>query len=169
MTSPHDDRDDAPSDREIVSTRSFDVPRERVFEAFSDPSRLARWWGPKGFTNTIHEFDPRPGGTWRSTLHGPDGVDYANENVFVEVVKPERIVFRHVSGDHRYEMTITLDEQRGGTRVTWRMSHATARECARVAALVVPANEQNFDRLGAELETTRARDHQVRRSRRVRG
>lgn len=136
---------------DIVSTRSYDAPRERVFEAFRDPARLARWWGPKGFTNTIHAFDLRPGGIWRSTLHGPDGVDYASENVFVEIVEPERIVFRHVSGDHRFELTITLDEQDGGTRVTWRMRHATEAECERVRTFVVEANEQNFDRLAAEL------------------
>jgi len=133
--------------------RTFDAPRERVFEAFSDPSRLARWWGPKGFTNTFHEFDMRPGGRWRFLMHGPDGVAYANESVFVEVVKPERIVLQHVSA-HRFEMTVTLDEQGGGTKVTWRMRHATARECAKAKAFVVDANEQNFDRLAGELART---------------
>ncbi len=86
------------SDREIVSTRVFDAPRERVFQAWTDPEHLARWWGPKGFTNTFHEFDPRPGGVWGFVMHGPDGVDYKNRSVFVEIVKPERIVFDHVSG-----------------------------------------------------------------------
>ena len=71
-----------PSDREIVSTRTFAAPRERVFEAFSDPTQLARWWGPKGFTNTIHEFDLRPGGMWRLVMHAPNGADYANESRF---------------------------------------------------------------------------------------
>ena len=151
MSSPGDDRDGGPSERDIVSTRTFHVPRERVFEAFSDPTRLARWWGPKGFTSTVHELDLRPGGTWRFTMRGPDGVLYPNESVFVEVVEPERIVFRHVSGEHRFEMTITLDEQGGGTRVTWSMHHATAAECAKVKPFVVEANEQNFDRLAAEL------------------
>jgi uncharacterized protein YndB with AHSA1/START domain len=125
-----------------------------VFEAFSDPSRLARWWGPEGFTNTVHELDLRPGGMWRLTMHGPDGVDHPSENVFVEVVRPERIVFRHVSGGHRFEMTVTLDEQGGATRVTWRMRHPTAAECAKVRSVVVVANEQNFDRLAAELART---------------
>jgi uncharacterized protein YndB with AHSA1/START domain len=145
-----DDREAETSDREIVSTRRFDAPRERVFEAFSDPSRLARWWGPKGFTNTFDEFDLRPGGAWRFVMHGPNGADYQNESLFLEVVKQERIVFRHLSG-HRFEMTITLAEEDGGTRVTWRMRHATAAECAKVRPLAVGANEQNFDRLAAEL------------------
>lgn len=153
MSFPADDRGE-PSDRDVVSTRTFDAPRERVFEAFSDPTRLARWWGPKGFTSTVHELDLRPGGTWRFTMRGPDGVLYPNESVFVEVVEPERIVFRHVSGEHPFEMTITLDEQGRGTRMTWRMRHATAAECAKVKPFVVEANEQNFDRLAAELART---------------
>jgi uncharacterized protein YndB with AHSA1/START domain len=139
------------SDREIVSARTFEAPRERVFEAFCDPSRLARWWGPNGFTSTVHALDPRPGGSWRLTMHGPDGTDYPSESVFLEVVKPARIVFRHLSSGHPYEMEISLEERGSGTRVTWRMRHATASECAKVRPFVVEANEQNFDRLAAEL------------------
>jgi uncharacterized protein YndB with AHSA1/START domain len=139
------------SDREIVSTRTLDVPREQVFAAFADPARLARWWGPKGFTSTVHAYDFRPGGAWRSTLHGPDGVDYPNESQFVEIAAPGRIVFRHLSREHPYEMEITLEPQGGGTRMTWRMSHPTASACARVRPFVVEGNEQNFDRLAAEL------------------
>lgn len=137
-------------DRDIVSARTFDVPRERVFDAFGDPSRLARWWGPKGFTNTFHAFDLRPGGAWRFTMHAPNGAEIPNECVFAEVVRPERIVFRHL-GDHRYEMTITLEERGSATAVTWRMHHDTAAECEKVKRFVVPANEENFDRLAAEL------------------
>ncbi len=152
MSSRGEHRDSDASDRDIVSTRTFAVPRERVFEAFRDASRLARWWGPKGFRNTFETFDLRPGGTWRFVMHGPDGVDHPNESVFLAVEGPARIVFRHVSGDHPFEMTITLDEQGGGTLVTWRMRHETAEHCAKVRPFVVRANEQNFDRLAAELE-----------------
>jgi hypothetical protein len=56
---------EAPADREIVSTRVLDAPREVVYRAFTDSSVLARWWGLKGFTHTLHAFDPRPGGAWR--------------------------------------------------------------------------------------------------------
>jgi uncharacterized protein YndB with AHSA1/START domain len=138
------------SDQDIVSAHTFDAPPARVFEAFRDAARLARWWGPAGFRNTIEVFEPRPGGRWRFVMHGPDGVDVPNESVFL-VVEPERIVFRHVSGEHPFVMTMTLEAHGGGTRVTWRMSHETAEHCARVKPLVVPANEQNFDRLAAEL------------------
>ena len=101
------------SDREIVTTRVIDAPRERVFEAFSDPARLARWWGPAGFSSTFHEFDFRPGGRWRFILHGPNGANYPNESVFVEMVKPERLVFDHLS-DHWFRMTITLSARPAG-------------------------------------------------------
>jgi uncharacterized protein YndB with AHSA1/START domain len=139
-------------DREIISTRTFAAPRERVFEAFRDPSRLARWWGPKGFRTTFETFELWPGGRWRFVMHGPDGVDYPNESVFLVVDAPARIAFRHVSQEHPFEMTITLDEQRGATRVTWSMLHETAEHCAKVKPFVTRANEQNFDRLAAELD-----------------
>jgi uncharacterized protein YndB with AHSA1/START domain len=139
------------TDPEIVTSRVLDAPRERVFEAFSDPARLARWWGPAGFSSTFHEFDLRPGGHWRFILHGPDGANYPNESVFVEVVKPERIVFDHLS-DHWFRMTITLSARPAGqTLITWHMLFETAAERDRIQAIVVVANEQNLDRLEAEL------------------
>lgn len=143
------------TDRDIVSARVFDADRERVFEAFRDPARLARWWGPAGVTNTFEEFDLRPGGAWRFVMHLPGGFDLRMESVFLEVVAPERIVFRHLSSDHPFEMAITLEEEGGATRVTWRMRHATAAECAKVKDVVVRTNEENFDRLAAELRPSR--------------
>lgn len=142
---------DAASDREIATTRVIDAPRERVFDAFSDPERLARWWGPAGFTSTFHEFDLRPGGAWRFILHGPNGANYPNESVFVEVVKPERIVFDHLS-DHWFRMTITLSTRPASqTLINWHMAFETAAERDRIRAIVTEANEQNLDRLVAEI------------------
>ena len=68
--------------REIITTRVLDAPRELVWKAWTDPKHVAEWWGPNGFTNTIHEMDVRPDGVWRFIMHGPDGVDYKNEIVF---------------------------------------------------------------------------------------
>jgi uncharacterized protein YndB with AHSA1/START domain len=81
------------ADRELVFTRVYDAPRELVFEAWTDPKHLTQWWGPNGFTTTIHEMDVRPGGVWRLVMHGPDGKDYNNRIAFLEVVKPERLVY----------------------------------------------------------------------------
>ena len=143
-------RPPAESDRELVTTRVLDAPRERVFRAFSEPQHLAQWWGPDGFTNTFHEFDLRAGAAWRYTMHGPNGADYPNESVVVEVVKPERIVIEHVSGP-RFRLTITLAPEAGKTRITWRMLFPSAADSGKVRGLAVPANEQNLDRLEARL------------------
>jgi uncharacterized protein YndB with AHSA1/START domain len=137
-------------EREIVSTRVFDAPHELVFRAWTDPNHLAKWWGPRGFTNTFQEFDMRPGGVWRFVMHGPDGTDYKNKSVFLEVVKPERIVFQHVSPP-RFQVTATFAAEAGKTRVTFQMLFETAALCAKVKVYAVDANEQNFDRLEAEL------------------
>jgi len=68
----------ATSDREIVLSRVFDAPRELVFKAWTDSRHVAEWWGPNGFTTTVHEMDVRPGGVWRFVMHSPDGVDFDN-------------------------------------------------------------------------------------------
>lgn len=138
-------------DREVVSTRLFDAPRDQVFAAFSDPAQLAKWWGPDGFTNTIKKFDFRPGGDWHLTMHGPDGTDYRNESVFVKIVEPERIVFDHLRTMHRFLMTMTFSEFDGKTRLTWRQRFESAAELEKVRAFVPAANEQNFDRLASHL------------------
>jgi uncharacterized protein YndB with AHSA1/START domain len=136
---------------EIVSTRVFAVPRERLFNAWADPDQLKQWWGPKGFTNTFHEFDMRPGGDWRFIMHGPNGADYKNHSVFVEIVKPERIVFDHVSAPH-FQVIATFAEQAGNkTLLTFRMVFKSAAECDKVKSFAPEANEQNFDRLEAQL------------------
>jgi uncharacterized protein YndB with AHSA1/START domain len=84
-------------------------------------------------------------------MHAPDGTDYHNESVFVEVVEPERVVFEHRKPIHSFRMTITFADEGSKTRVTWRMRFETAEECAKVRTFVGAANEQNFDRLAEEL------------------
>jgi uncharacterized protein YndB with AHSA1/START domain len=139
------------ADREIVSWRVFPVPCEQVFAAFRDSARLAKWWGPAGFTNTIQEFDPRPGGTWKITMRGPDGVEYPNESVFREVVPPQRVVYDHLEPAHQFRMTMSLIDNGDRTTLLWRMVFESAEECTRLRQFIEPANEQNFDRLAAVL------------------
>ena len=150
MSQPPAAGSDPISERELATSRVLRAPRERVFRAFSDPARLARWWGPNGFTNAFHEFDLRPGGRWRFDMHGPDGARYPNESVFVEIAPPERVVIRHVSAPH-FELRIALEEREGATTVSWRQRFDTADECRRVARVAVQANEENLDRLAAEV------------------
>ena len=64
----------------------------QVFAAMQDPGRVARWWGPTGFTNTIHKYEFTPGGSWLLTMHGPDGKDYPNESRFTRIVQDQLFV-----------------------------------------------------------------------------
>ncbi len=142
----------AASDLEITVTRELAAPRELVWTAWTDPAHLARWWGPRGFTNTIHELDVRPGGAFRLTMHGPDGTDYPNEHRFVELVRPERIVIEHVTGP-RFRLTATFEARGAGTVVTVRSTFASAAE-RDVAVKRFHADEglrENVERLGEYL------------------
>lgn len=139
------------ADREFVHSRAIAAPRERVFRAFADPLHLARWWGPEGFTNTFEIFDFRPGGLWRFVMHGPDGKSYPNESVFLEVDAPARVAFEHLSEGHHFFMVITFEAQGDATLVGWRQVFDTAEHRRRIASFVAGANEQNLDRLAAEV------------------
>jgi uncharacterized protein YndB with AHSA1/START domain len=140
------------ADRECVHSRVIEAPAERVFRAIADPDRLARWWGPDGFTSTFEVFEFRPGGNWRLVLHGPDGTDYPNQNVFREIEPSGRVVVEHLSDEgHHFFLTITLAAHGEGTRVGWRQVFDTAAHRDHVASFVLPANEQNLDRLAAEV------------------
>jgi uncharacterized protein YndB with AHSA1/START domain len=137
------------SERECVHSRLIDAPRERVFAAIAEPHQLARWWGPDGFTSTFESFDFRPGGHWRFVMHGPDGTDYPNQNVFAQIAAPERVVVDHPSDTHHFVLTITLADEGGRTRVGWRQVFDTREHRDHVAPVVAAANEQNLDRLAA--------------------
>ena len=117
------------SDREIVVSRIVGAPRELVFEAFTDPNRIANWWGPNGFTTTTYERNVRVGGRWRFMMHGPDGTDYPNLIVYREIVAPERLIYDHSSGDddpaHEFEASVTFKAAgKAKTRVTLRLLFA---------------------------------------------
>ncbi len=134
----------------FTTSRHFSAPPAAVFAAIRDPLRLARWWGPAGFTNHFESFDFRPGGRWVFTMHGPDGRSYANESVFARVEPDTRVVIRHTCAP-LFTLTITLEASGGGTRLHWQQVLDDPDVAAAVAHIVEPANEQNLDRLGAEL------------------
>lgn len=139
--------------REFINTRLLNAPREQVYKAFSDPTILARWWGPQGFTNTIQQFDLRVGGSWIVVMHGPNGTDYPNESEFVEVVPQERIVVHHLRPMHSFLLTMTFAEEAGQTRVAWHMQFDSREEADRLRAFIPTANEENLDRLEAVLNS----------------
>jgi uncharacterized protein YndB with AHSA1/START domain len=140
------------AERTVINTRTVQFPREQVFKAWTDPELLAQWWGPKGFTNTFHKFELKPGGQWHFTMHGPNGVDYENLCVFEEIVEPERVVLDHLETVHRFLITGTFTNVSGSTAIEFRQVFASADECNRIRSFVTPANEENLDRLEAVLQ-----------------
>jgi len=139
------------SDREILSTRDFAAAPAALFAAFADPVRLAAWWGPAGFTNTITRFEFQVGGAWHVTMRAPDGTAFPNLSRFTAIAPPDRIAFLHEGPMHRFEMDMTFAAHAAGTRLVWRMTFDDAAEVQRLGTFIAAANEQNFDRLEAHL------------------
>ena len=137
----------------VDSNRYFELPPQRVFDAFADPGQLVHWWGPEGFSSTVHEFDLRPGGAFRLTLHGPGGTDYENDKQFTEVVVPERIVFHHRQPVHDFTMSMTFTAEGQGTRLAWHMEFFSGEGGEKLHDFIANANGQNFDRLAAFLSS----------------
>lgn len=137
-------------------SRKIAASPEEVFAAFADGKRLARWWGPAGFTNTFTTFDFQPGGKWSFTMHGPDGKDYPNEMIVETIERNRKIVFHHVCAP-LFLLTTTLEPTSGGgTTVRWKQEFEDPEFGRRMAEILVPANEQNLDRLSAEVLGPRA-------------
>ena len=91
-----------PTAREIVLTRTFDAPRRLVFDAWTKPELLKRWYGARGWNLVECEVDLRVGGTWRFVSRGPDGTEMGQGGVYREVVPPERLVYTEAFVDQSY-------------------------------------------------------------------
>lgn len=138
-------------DSEIVSSRIFNVPREHLFRAWSDPNHLKNWWGPAGFTNTFNEFDFRVGGKWSFVMHGPDKGNYANECEFIKIDVPSLIAWKRISKP-LFQVVATFEEvSQDQTKLVFKMLFTTAEECGKLRPFVVDKNEENFNKLEAEL------------------
>jgi uncharacterized protein YndB with AHSA1/START domain len=125
----------------------------QVFSAMNDAVRVARWWGPNGFKNTIQQFDFHPGGTWLLTMHGPDGTDYPNESRFTRIVSSQLFEIEHLSG-HHFILSIELKPFEQGTQVHWRQTFDTVEHYEQLSQFVAGANEQNLQRLAAEVSNS---------------
>lgn len=137
---------------EIVSKRTFNFPQELVFRAWTEPEHLKVWRGPKGFTNTFHEFDLRPDGHWRLTMHGTDK-DHA---VFEVIEKPSFVSWYRLSQPlFRVEVSFEAisPEQ---TSVVFKMIFDDAKLCATIRGFAPEKNEENFDKLEVELGRMKA-------------
>ncbi|MBK9581781.1 MAG: SRPBCC family protein [Saprospiraceae bacterium] len=139
--------------REILSSRIINSPVEMVYQAFENPNHLKNWWGPEGFTNTIHEFDLRVGGNWILTMHGPEKGNYENSSVF-KTVLPNKLISWERKSQPLFDMEIAFEKlEENKTQISFKMIFATAEECEKMRKFVEPKNEENFNRLEREIKT----------------
>ena len=134
-------------DSEIISTRIVNYTITAVYEAWTNPDHLKKWWGPAGFTNTFHEFDFRPGGKWRFIMHGPEKGNYANECEFIKIEKPNLIAWKRHSKP-LFQVVATFKEVTADkTHIEFKMLFDSPGECNKLKPFVVDKNEENFDKL----------------------
>lgn len=115
--SPHEPE----HERTVVVQRLISAPRDLVFAAFMSVDHLSAWWGPDGFSTSTRAFEFREGGEWIFTMHGPDGIDYAEWIQWREIVPPERIVLLHgeYAGDpNAFDSVFTFETVGAQTHVT---------------------------------------------------
>jgi uncharacterized protein YndB with AHSA1/START domain len=116
------------NDSGLVISRVFDAPRSLVWKAWTDAGRIAAWWGPSGFGNTVKSMDVRTGGQRLFTMHGPDGVAYHNKIFYNEVTVPELLDYHHgEEGEPSYfHVTVRFTEHDARTDMAYRMVFPTA-------------------------------------------
>lgn len=140
------------NDREIVTARIFEAPRQTVFQAWTDPNHLQVWWGPNGFTNTFHTFDFKVGGRWIFTMHGPEKGNYQNECTFLTITPPEFVAWSRQSKPlFRVEVSFNYISE-NETEVIFKQVFDTVEECDKLRKFVPEKNEENMDRLEVELK-----------------
>jgi uncharacterized protein YndB with AHSA1/START domain len=143
----------------MVLTRVFDAPRRLVFEAYSRPEHVSRWWGPRDYALIVCEMDFRPGGAWRFVLRAPDGREHPFKGVYREIEPPERLVYTFIYDvegirGHEAVETLAFEERDGRTTLTNTMVHKTveARDGHLQAGMEAGASE-TLERLAEILQT----------------
>jgi uncharacterized protein YndB with AHSA1/START domain len=138
--------------KDIRITRVYDASLKAVWDAWTDPEQVAKWWGPRGFTLTTHSKDLRPGGTWDYTMHGPDGTDWPNLTKYHEVEPYALLVYDHGGSKDRpplFRVTARFTEL--GPRKTeldMTMSLDTVEAARETRAFIKKASgESTWDRL----------------------
>ncbi len=138
--------------RETASVRCLETSPAQVYRAWTTAKIVARWWGPKGFTNTISRFEPRTGGRWDLVMHGPDGKDYPNSWRFLELERPRRIVLEHPSKGHHFRIVASLSGMGPRTILVFRQVFAESTKLnPKFRGFLEEANGQMLDRLETEL------------------
>jgi len=112
--------------------RVFNVPPEKVFKAWTDPELLKQWFAPLPYTTPVVETDVRPGGATLIVMRGPDGNEFPNRGVYLEVVPNERLIFTDAytsawepAAKPFMTVILTFEDEGGKTRYTARVRHWT--------------------------------------------
>lgn len=146
-----------PTDREIVLTRVFAAPRALVWEAWTNPTQVRRWYGCSSMTLAHCEIDLRVGGAYRFVMRGPDGTDWPTSGVYREIVRPARLVYtERFNDDPNKEALVTLPLEERGGRTTIRSTALYASAEAVAAVIRIGLEEgaaESLDRLAAHLKT----------------
>lgn len=141
---------------ELKLYRQVNAPVETVWEAWSDPEQAGQWWGPRGFTLTTHSKDLRSGGTWKYTMHGPDGVDYDNFTKYLEVEKNKKLVYDHggtETSNPIFRVTVIFSEVNGKTNMDMTMSFPSAEAAETTKGYIKKAGGDTcWDRMTEYLE-----------------
>ena len=124
------------TEKEMIFSRIVNAPRELVFDVWTIREHVEKWWGPDGFTTTSKQFELKPEGVWLFTMHGPDGIDYPNKIVFMEIDRPAKLVYRHSDDEGvepiRFHSEVTFEEENGKTLITMHMIMETAEMLTKV-------------------------------------
>lgn len=137
----------------ITTTRVINFPIEQVYAAWTTPEIFAKWWGPKGFTNTVHEFDYSVGGRSRFTMHGPDAGHYQNEIEFTMIDAPNRITWTRITQPF-FNIDVTFESVGGNqTKIVWNMIFDSEETYRKIVPFATEKNEENLDRLEVVLKS----------------
>jgi uncharacterized protein YndB with AHSA1/START domain len=137
-------------------TRVYDAPVKLVWEAWTDPKQIAKWWGPRGFTHTTKSKDLKPGGQWIYTMHGPDGVDYPNIATYHEVIEYKKLVYDHGADethDKLFTVTVLFNEENEKTIMDMTMTVDSEEAATQMKKFIKQAGgNSTWDRLGEHVE-----------------
>jgi uncharacterized protein YndB with AHSA1/START domain len=145
-----------PDPKTLTLHRIYAAPVSAVWDAWHDLEQVSQWWGPRGFTITTHSKDLRPGGSWRYTMHGPDGTDYPNVTHYHEVEPRARLVYDHGGTDDTpplFRVTATFREVDGKTHLDFEMQFPSPEHARQTAIFIKKASgESTWDRLAEYLD-----------------
>jgi uncharacterized protein YndB with AHSA1/START domain len=142
---------------ELIMEGIFNAPCELVWEGWTKPEYVARWWGPSGYAMSVCEIDLRKGGSYRFVQRGPDGNDYPFKGMYREIVKPKLLTYTQIFDMEPYSsqeavVIVKFEKLEGGkTKLTSRMQFATIEELEAALATGMEAGAtESMERL-AEL------------------